>query len=62
MHVLWRQLDITNRDHRLNITGQILGRHVETSASLTMDDARTVIDELSDWLETNDRKFDTHDP
>ena len=51
MHALWRELGYAGeeyRDERLNITGRILGRELDSSATLTYAEADTVIEALKD--------------
>jgi hypothetical protein len=54
MHLLFRQLDLTDRDDRLTITTHILGYPITTSAGLTRDEARKLIDTLEIWQINND--------
>lgn len=54
MHALFREAQIDDRDDRLHLTGVILNRRLDTSAGLTVDDARTVIDTLSELKASGD--------
>lgn len=54
MHALFREAQIEDRDERLHLTGVILNRRLDTSAGLTVDDARTVIDTLSELKASGD--------
>lgn len=47
MHALFREAEVTERDERLKVTGLLLGRALDTSAGLSMEDASVVIDALS---------------
>lgn len=49
MHALWRELGYggeENRDNRLTITSKIVKREIDSSATLTYDEATTVIQAL----------------
>lgn len=52
MHALFREADVTDRDDRLHLTGVLLNRELDTSAGLTMQDAKAVIDALSGLKES----------
>lgn len=46
MHALFREAQVEDRDERLQLTGLLLGRKLDTSKGLTVADATVVIDAL----------------
>jgi hypothetical protein len=46
MHLLWKGAGVTDRESRLWITGLWLGCDIDSSRSLTKNDAAVVIDKL----------------
>jgi hypothetical protein len=49
MHAIFRQLGLTDRNDRLTVTSHILGYDLTTSAGLTRNEARKLIDTLETW-------------
>jgi hypothetical protein len=49
MHAIFRQLGLTDRNDRLTVTSHILGYDLKTSAGLTRNEARRLLDELEGW-------------
>jgi hypothetical protein len=49
MHALFRELNLTERADRLTVTSHILGYDLTTSAGLTRNEARKLIDTLETW-------------
>ncbi|MEC4763816.1 hypothetical protein VT930_11945 [Mycobacterium sherrisii] len=49
LHALFHDAGVADRDERLAITSQIVGRAVNTSTELTLAEASNLIDELLQW-------------
>ena len=49
-HALFRDLGVTDRADRLEVTGYVVGRQLASSNELSFDDGRTLIDTMESWL------------
>lgn len=50
-HACFRELGVNDRAERLIITSVIVGRKLASSAEMTFDDGKTLIDTLEKWLQ-----------
>lgn len=48
LNIAFRELDVTDRDHRLGVAMAVIGRRIGSSKDLTVDEASRLITELED--------------